>query len=66
MDISKSIEVCLKKKKWKQSDLAEKMGVSETAISGIKVRNTCHSQTLMGLASAFDLKVSKFIAAGEQ
>ena len=65
MDIGKSIQECNKAKGWDQSALADQMGVHRAAISTIKRRNSCHSDTLIALAKAYKIQVSEFIAAGE-
>jgi len=66
MDISKSIEACLIKKKWGQNDLADAMNVSATTVSLVARRGSCNTDMLLKMAVAFDMPVSKFIAKGEQ
>ena len=66
MDLSKSIKVSLDKKKWNQRELAAAMGTTSAAISTIISKGSCNTRTLKDLGRAFGVKVSTFIARGEE
>jgi len=66
MNISKSIVLLLEANNWSQDILAEKMDVHPGSVANIIRRGSCHSDTLTALAKAYGLKVSEFVAAGEQ
>lgn len=65
MNIGKSLKMALLKNDMEQSDLAEKIGIHQSNISKISCGKTITTETLSRLAVAFDMKVSEFIAIGE-
>lgn len=65
MNIGKSIKVALAKKDMNQQDLAEKMKVSKPYVSQLAGREHAGMGTVVLLAGAFDMKVSDFVALGE-
>lgn len=65
MNIGKSIKVALAKKDMNQQDLAEKMKVSKPYVSQLAGREHAGMGTVVLLADVFDMKVSDFIALGE-
>lgn len=65
MNIGKSIKVALAKKDMNQQDLAEKMKVSKPYVSQLAGREHAGMGTVVLLADAFDMKVSDFVALGE-
>jgi len=65
MNLRKSIKKCLLDKEMSQKDLAIKLGMSETSMSQLAAQTSCTGATLQKLAEAFDMKVSEFIAIGE-
>lgn len=65
MNLRKSIKVALAQRGTTQKALAEELGMSETGISQLAAQKSCTGATLQKLATAFGLKVSEFIALGE-
>lgn len=66
MNLRKSIKQCLLDKEMSQKDLAVKLGMSETSMSQLAAQKSCTAATLQKLADAFDMKVSEFVAIGEE
>lgn len=65
MNIGKSLKISLLKNNMEQSDLAEKLGIHQSNISRIANCKTITTETLERLAVAFNMKVSEFVAVGE-
>lgn len=65
MNIGKSLKISLLKNNMEQSDLAEKLGIHQSNISRIANCKTITTETLERLATAFNMKVSDFVAVGE-
>ena len=65
MDITKSTQICMKKKGWNQGQLAEHLGTSSAAVSTMLRRGSCNSDTIIKLANVFEMKPSAFIKRGE-
>ena len=65
MNLKKSVMVALAQRGLKQKDLADKVGMSQGSMSQLVGQTSCTGATLMKLAKAFDLKVSEFVALGE-
>lgn len=65
MNIGKSLKIALLKHNMEQSDLAEKIGIHQSNISRISCGKTITTETLGRLAAAFNMKVSEFLAIGE-
>lgn len=65
MNIRKSTLVAMAQLDMRQADLAKKMGVSQPTLSQIISKETCAGQTLLRLAEAFGMPVSKFVELGE-
>lgn len=53
------------KNNMEQADLASKIGIHQSNISKISCGKTITTETLERLAAAFNMKVSEFIAVGE-
>ena len=66
MDLGKSINISMAIASINQQGLSDKTGIAQTSISQMVARGTCHTDTLKKLSKAFDIKVSEFIARGEQ
>jgi DNA-binding Xre family transcriptional regulator len=66
MNLRKSIKKCLAQHDMNQKDLAEKLGMRETSLSQLAAQKSCTGATLQKLADAFDMKVSEFVAMGEE
>lgn len=65
MDIGKSIKVALAQRDWKQKDLAEKLGITEVAVSSLVRCKECSGSRLRSLSKVFDIPASEFVALGE-
>lgn len=65
MNISKSINLCLKDTGIMKKKLAEKLGVSAQTVSILLKSEKCTGEMLEKLAKAFDMQVSEFVALGE-
>lgn len=65
MNIGNSIKVALVKKGMKQTELAVKMGCKPLWISRLANSASASGPTIEQLATAFDMKVSEFVALGE-
>lgn len=65
MNVGKSIKVALAKKEMTQQDLAAKMAVSRPYVSQLAGKEHAGMGTVVLLACAFDMKVSEFVALGE-
>lgn len=66
MNAGRSIKVALAKKDMAQKDLAKKMGVSTAYISQLAGREHIGMGTIGLLAEAFNMRVSEFVALGEE
>lgn len=65
MNLRKSIKTALAQRDMSQKALATKLGMLETSLSQLAAQKSCTGATLQKLADAFGLKVSEFIALGE-
>jgi transcriptional regulator with XRE-family HTH domain len=65
MNLGKSINVARAKHGLKAKELAERLGMTQTSLSQLSAQTSCTGATLQKLAAAFDMKVSEFIALGE-
>ncbi len=65
MNLRKSIMIALAHHDMRQKDLAEKMSMSPAGITQLMSQTSCTAVMLERLASAFDMKVSEFVALGE-
>ena len=65
MNTGNSIKVALIHKGWSQKDLAEKLGVTKQTISVLANGKICSAARLNDLSEVFEMKVSDFIALGE-
>lgn len=65
MHIGKSIKVALAKRQMKGADLAHTLGVTASTVSVMCKRETCTGHALIRLADIFGMKVSEFVALGE-
>lgn len=65
MNLRKSIKTALAQRDMSQKALAEKLGMRETSISQLAAQTSCTGATLQKLAEAFEMKVSEFVALGE-
>lgn len=65
MNVGKSIRVAMAMKNMRNSELAEKLGVTQSTVSVMCSRDTAAGQTLKALAEIFEMKVSELLALGE-
>jgi plasmid maintenance system antidote protein VapI len=65
MNLRKSVKQACINADIKQKDLAEKLGMKPQQLNCTIARNSTSFAMLTRLASAFDMKVSEFIALGE-
>lgn len=65
MNIGKSLKVALVKRDMTQTDLAKKMNVHLQWVNKLANSDSASQASIMGLAEALDMKVSEFIALGE-
>jgi len=65
MDIGKSIRVAMAMRGLRGNQLAERLQVTAPTVSVMLSRTTCSGHTLQNLASIFGMRVSEFVALGE-
>ena len=65
MNIGKSLKIALIQNNMEQADLADRMGIHQSNISKISRGKTITTETLQRIAKAFNMKVSEFLAIGE-
>lgn len=66
MNLGVSIKVALAKRGMSHKALADEMGVLQSSLSQLINRGSCPSTTIEKLAAIFGMKVSEFIALGEE
>lgn len=66
MHIGKSIRVAMAMRGLRRPQLAERLQVTGPTVSTMLSRPTCSGQTLQSLAKIFGMKVSEFVALGEE
>lgn len=65
MNLRKSIKVALAQRGMEQKALAEQLSMSQSSMSQLAAQQSCTAATLQKLANAFGMKVSEFVALGE-
>ena len=65
MNISKSIRVALAMRELTQKQLAERLGMYESAVSQLVNRSSITTDKLKQVADALDMRVSELVALGE-
>lgn len=65
MNVSKAIRIALAMKEMNQKQLAERMGMYESAVSQLVNRSSITTDKLKQVADALGMKVSELIALGE-
>lgn len=65
MNLRKSAMVAMAHRNMKQKDLADQLGMSRGSMSQLLSQTSCTGATLQKLAGAFSMKVSEFVALGE-
>lgn len=65
MNLGMAIKIALVKKGMKQSELAEKLGVTQVYVSRICNSKNVGMNVASNVATALDMKVSELVALGE-
>lgn len=65
MNVGRSLKVALAKRDMSQTELAKKMKVHVQWVNKLANTQAASQATVVGLAEALDMKVSEFIALGE-
>lgn len=65
MNAAKSLRIAMVKLGMNQTDLAKKAGITQSSISGLANRENWNCESLQKIAKAFGMKVSEFVALGE-
>lgn len=65
MNVSKSIRVALAMRELTQKQLAERLGMYESAVSQLVNRSSITTDKLKQVADALGMKVSELVALGE-
>lgn len=65
MNFRRSLKLALAQRDMTQKALAEQLGMRETSLSQLAAQTSCTGATLQKIAEAFDMKVSEFVALGE-
>ena len=65
MNVSKSIRVALAMRELTQKQLAERLGMYESAVSQLVNRSSITTDKLKRVADALDMRVSELVALGE-
>jgi transcriptional regulator with XRE-family HTH domain len=65
MNVGKSLKVALAVKGMRQTELANKLGLTRQWISRLANSNSASMETVCMLAGAIGMQVSEFIALGE-
>lgn len=65
MNLLKAIRVALAMKEMNQKQLAERLGMYESAMSQLINRPSITTEKLTQIADALDMKVSELVALGE-
>ena len=66
MNVSKSIRVALAMRELTQKQLAERLGMYESAVSQLVNRSSITTDKLKQVADALDMRVSELVALGEE
>lgn len=65
MNIGNSIRIAMIKRGMRQHDVAEKVGITRTYVSGLCNGRKPSQDLIVKLAECFDMPVSEFIKLGE-
>jgi DNA-binding Xre family transcriptional regulator len=65
MNFRRSLKLALAQRDMTQKALAKQLGMRETSMSQLAAQTSCTGATLQKIAEAFDMKVSEFVALGE-
>jgi DNA-binding Xre family transcriptional regulator len=65
MNFRKSLKLALIQRDMTQKALAAQLGMRETSMSQLASQSSCTGATLQKIADAFGMKVSEFVALGE-
>ena len=65
MNFRRSLKLALAQHDMTQKSLAEKLGMLPTSMSQLAAQTSCTGATLQKISEAFGMKVSEFVALGE-
>lgn len=65
MNVGKSLKVALARSGISQVELARRMGLTHTWVSALANKPEASTATIKSLSIQFDMKVSEFVALGE-
>lgn len=65
MNAAKSMKIALAQQGLNQTQLAAKAGITQPSISGLANRANWNAESLQKIATALGMKVSEFVALGE-
>lgn len=66
MNIKTSLTIALAKRGMSKTQFAEKMGISRARLYNMLAQKNFNQKTIEDIAGALDLKISEFIALGEE
>lgn len=66
MDIQKSIKIAMAKRGVNQKELAAELDMGQSSLSLLMRQDSCTGATMRKLARHFGMRVSEFIALGEE
>ncbi len=66
MNVGKSIKVALAKRGITQAQLAKSLGLTHTWVSALANKKTASTATILAISNELGMKVSEFIALGEE
>lgn len=66
MNAAISMKIMMVKRGLTQAQLAKLAGLTQSSISGLATRPNWNCESLQKIAAAFGLKVSEFVALGEE
>lgn len=66
MNIQKSLNIALAQREMLKKDFAEKLGVSPARLRAMATQKRFDYKTIATIAGGLDMKISEFIALGEE
>lgn len=65
MNAARSMKIAMAQRDLNQEQLASLAGITQSSISGLAGRNKWNGESLVKISKALGLKVSEFVALGE-
>lgn len=65
MNAAKSMKIAMAQREINQTQLAEKIGITQGALSALASRKNWNAESMQKVAKALGMKVSEFVALGE-